>query len=96
VIDPHHVRTIEGDSITSPYVVRVDVRDVNVLNDDVARTRDDTKTFALDNAATTLANDRLVRVDRDAKNASIVVCHGRGRRIWLVVLAPSILQCQYL
>ena len=33
MVDPDHIGTVEGDGITTPYVVRVDVGNGNVLND---------------------------------------------------------------
>lgn len=37
-VNPDHVCTGEGDSITAPDVVRVQLGDLDVLNDDVGNT----------------------------------------------------------
>ena len=37
-VNPNHVRAGQGDSITAPDVVRVQLGDLDVLNDDVGNT----------------------------------------------------------
>lgn len=50
VIDPDKVCTVQGDSITTPDVLRVEVRNVNILNDDVAGTADNLQALSFDDS----------------------------------------------
>lgn len=48
VVDPDEVGAVQSDGITTPDVLRVQVGDPNVLDDDVRSTALDVKTLALD------------------------------------------------
>jgi hypothetical protein len=48
VIDPDEITAFQRNGIATPYVLRVELSDVDVLQNDVLSTND-TKTFALDN-----------------------------------------------
>lgn len=91
VIDPDHVGAIKSDRITAPDVVRVQFGNLDVLDDDVAGTRNDTQTLALNHTAAALSDDGLLRSNSDAKDACIVVADTGRRSTGLVVLAPVIL-----
>jgi hypothetical protein len=72
-------------------VLRLEIRDVHVLDDDITRAADDTQTLALGDSAASRANKRPIRPDCDAHDTSSVVVN---RDIWctrLVVLAPAVL-----
>ena len=47
VIDPHHIAAFQCYSIAAPYVLRVELGDVDVLQDDVASAHN-AETFTLD------------------------------------------------
>lgn len=50
VVNPHLVTAIQGDRITAPNVLRVELGNVDVLNDDIAGAICDPETGALDDA----------------------------------------------
>lgn len=56
VINPDHISTVQGDGITTPNILRVQVRNVNILNDDVAGTADNLQALSFDNSGATRAN----------------------------------------
>lgn len=87
----HHVGAVKSDGITAPDVLGVQLGDLDVLDDDVVGTRDDTETLALDHTAAALADDGLLGCNSDAKHAGIVVLDAGRRGIGLVVLAPVVL-----
>jgi hypothetical protein len=91
VVDPDHVSVIQGDGITTPDVVRVEVGDVDVLDDDVLRARDNSQTLALDNTSAAAADQRLVGLDSDAQKTGIVVGDGGLGGAGLVVVTPRVL-----
>lgn len=66
VVDPDQVGAVDGDTVTAPHVLRVQVLDSNVLDDNVADAANHAKTFSSDDTLVALANDGLVRVDGDA------------------------------
>lgn len=88
VVDPDHVSVIQGDGITTPDVVRVEVGDVDVLDDDVLCARDNSQTLALDNTSAAAADQRLVGLDSDAQKTGIVVGDGGLGGAGLVVVTP--------
>lgn len=90
VVDPDKIRTINLDSITSPNVLRVQLSDVDVLNDDVLSALD-VKTLALDNTIGTDADNGLVRVDDNRVQSSLIVGNVDLRGVGLVVVAPAVL-----
>jgi hypothetical protein len=50
VINPDHISTVQGDGIAAPNVLRIQVRNVNILNNDVAGTADDLQTLSSDDS----------------------------------------------
>jgi len=92
VVNPDKVGLVKSDGITTPHVFVVDVRNLDVLDDDVLGAVDDAQALALDDALAALTHERLVRTDIDAESASLVVCDAAGpRSLGLVVLAPLVL-----
>ena len=72
--------------------LRVDVRDLDVLDDNVGSAVHDTKTLALDDTAAAVTDNRLVGSNSDTKGTSSIVGDGvDSRSIRLVVLAPAVL-----
>lgn len=56
VINPDKVCTVQGDSITTPDVLRVEVRNVNILNDDVAGTADNLQALSFNDSGAARAD----------------------------------------
>lgn len=89
VVDPDHVSAGDGDSITTPDVLRVDLGEVDVLDDDVLDTVGHVDTLALDDTGGALADKRLVGLDLDGVPASLVVGQGADLGgVGLVLCAP--------
>lgn len=84
MVDPDLVGAIQGDSITTPDVLRVELRDVDVLDDDILDTASQTQTLAAKDTSATNTDDGLVRSNRQALETGFVV--GASGR-W-VVTAP--------
>ena len=66
VVNPDHVGAVDGDGITTPDVLRVDLGSTDVLDDDVLNAASHTETLALHNTLGALADDRLVALDGDS------------------------------
>jgi hypothetical protein len=92
VVDPDEVCTVDGDGITTPDVLGVDIGEANVLDDDVLSVGDDANTLALNDTLGALADERLVGTNGHTKDTSLVVLDvGDLGGIGLVVVAPAIL-----
>jgi len=89
VVDPDHVGAGNGDSVSAPHVLGVDLGEVNVLDDDVLDTVGHVHTLALDDTGGALADKRLVGLDLDRVPGSLVIGQRADNRgAGLVVLAP--------
>ena len=73
VVDPDLVRAVEGDRIAAPDIMRIQVGDVDVLDDDVADAGDDAEALAHHHAAAAFADDGFVGGHGDAEDGSVVV-----------------------
>jgi hypothetical protein len=92
VVDPDIICSVQGDSVSAPNVFRVDVGDLNVLEDDVLSPVYDSQAFAFDDTLGAIADDCLVRADSDSESSSSIISDARDRRcIRFVVLAPLVL-----
>lgn len=91
LVDPDHVGTSQRDSITTPDVLRVELSDVDVLDNDVRNTVCHPNSLALDDTVRARANDSLVGGNHDGVESSFVVRNRGRRRIGLVVPAPIVL-----
>lgn len=91
VVDPDKIGVIDGEGITTPDGVRVEVGNVDVLDDDVLGAAHDTETLAFDEALATNTDEGLVGSNGDTENTSLVVLDGGGGGVGLVVLAPVVL-----
>ena len=92
VIDPDIVCFVQGDGVSAPDILRVDVGDLDVLQNDVLSPVDNSQAFTFDDTLGAIADDCLVRANGDTKSSSCIVGDARdGRCIWLVVLAPFVL-----
>jgi len=63
VVDPDFLSTREGQSISAPDDLRVDVRDVQITNDDVADSAVEDQPFALDGCVRANPEQRFVGTD---------------------------------
>ena len=91
VVDPDHVDVVEGDGVAAPDVLRVELGDVDVLDDDVVDAADEAEPLALDDALVADADDGLVGADVDAQLGRVVVGHRHLGCVRLVVVAPVVL-----
>lgn len=90
VVDPNQISRVNGDSIASPDVFRVELGNLNILDDDVLHPRD-LQALSTDNTGRAGANDGLVVSDLDTRHTSLVIGNtSRGCRR-LVVFAPVVL-----
>ena len=69
--------------------MRVELGDLNILNDDVADTTRETEPFAEDHALVARTDDGLVATDFDRVQSRLIICDLGRRRAALVVRAPS-------
>lgn len=72
MVDPNKVSIIDGDGITTPDILGVKVRDLNVLYNHVRSVLDPQAT-ALDDTAAPRADQTLVAGDGDAERGGGVV-----------------------
>ena len=92
MVNPDHITAINGYSVSTPHVLRVDVSEADVLNNDVLYAVRHPDALSLDDTLGALADKRLVRGDGHAGHTSLVVLNaGDLRSIRLVVVAPSVL-----
>jgi hypothetical protein len=92
MIDPDIVCPIQGDGITAPNVFRVDIGDLNVLEDDILSPVHNSQALAFDDALRAIADDCLIRTNSDTESSSSIISDARDRRcIRFVVLAPLVL-----
>lgn len=74
MVDPNLIRSIKSDRITTPDVLRVQLSDVDVLNNDIADTVLQSQTLAPNDTLAAHTDDGLVGRHIDALNGSLVVC----------------------
>lgn len=91
VVDPDQVSAGEGDGITTPDVLGVQLGDADVLNDDVLHAVGHAQTLALDDSGGARAEDGLVRGDLNGAQTGLVVSDRDGGSVGLVVGAPVVL-----
>ena len=91
MVDPDHVGTCQSNGIAAPDVLRVELGDVNVLDDDVLDTVGKSDALALDDTFRARADDRFVRGYHDRIETSLVVSDRSGWCIGLIVSAPIVL-----
>lgn len=91
VVDPDQVSAGQGDGITTPDVLGVQLGDTDVLDDDVLHAVGHAQTLALDDSRGARAEDGLVRGDLDGVQTGLVVSDRDGGSVGLVVGAPVVL-----
>ena len=90
MVDPHHITAFQGDGIAAPYVLRVELGHMDVLDNDVGSTGN-AETTTLKDTCGSRANQGLVRRDYDRVQTSFVVGDGCSRCARLVVTTPIVL-----
>jgi hypothetical protein len=92
VVNPDHVAAINGHSVSTPHILRVDISEADVLNNDVLYAVRHPDALSLNDTLGALADKRLVRSDGHANHTSLVVLNaGDLRSFRLVDVAPSVL-----
>lgn len=90
MVNPDVVSVVEGNGITTPDVLRVELSDVNVLDDDVLGTND-SETLATDDTLGANADQGLVGANLDTQNTGLVILDVDLGGVGLVVAAPVVL-----
>ena len=72
MINPDQIRAIERNRIATPDILRVQIRDRNILDDDVFGPSAEAKAFAFDHSQTSHAEDGLVGGDIDRSASRFV------------------------
>ena len=72
VVDPDQVGVVNGDTVSTPDVLGVDVGDGNVLDDNVSGAANEAQTLTLDHTGRAFTEDGLVRVDGDTEGTGVV------------------------
>jgi hypothetical protein len=91
MVDPDHVGVVQGDGVAAPDVLRVEVGDVDVLDDDVLDAADHPDALALDDALVANADEGLVGLDGDTENTGLVVLDAHLGGAGLLPGAPVVL-----
>lgn len=91
VVDPDQISAGQGDGITTPDVLGVQLGDADVLDDDVLHAVGEVETLALDDSRGAIAEDGLVGGDLDGVQTGVVVGDADGGCVGLVVGAPVVL-----
>jgi hypothetical protein len=91
MVNPNIVGSVKSDSITTPDNVRVEVRNMNVLDDNVLDTIGKTETLALDNTLRANTDDALVRANHDGVQAGLVIFDVDLGSVRFVIGAPQVL-----
>lgn len=73
MINPNKIRVIKGNGIASPDVLRVEVGDLNVLDNDILGTLCNVKALALDDALASYTDETLVGSHENGVQCSIVI-----------------------
>ena len=89
--NPDLVRSINGNRISTPDVLRVQLRNVNVLNDDILRAVGNAETLSTDDTLVSNTDERLVRPNRHTGDTRLVVgdLDVLGSRAGIAVGAPA-------
>lgn len=90
MVDPDFAAAVQSNGITTPHVLRVEVGNLNVLNDNIADPIRHPESFALDDATATTADQRLIRRNLNRRNGGVVVRDRDRGRTGLIVGAPAV------
>jgi hypothetical protein len=83
MVDPDEVAAIEGNSITTPDVLGIQVGDVYVLDDDVLHPAGNTETLADNDTRTALSVDGLVGANLDRVETSLIIPDTFRCELWI-------------
>lgn len=67
MVDPHKVTIVEGNSVTTPNVSWIQIRNFDILYDDVAGAADHPNAPSFDDASLARTNETLVACHCDPK-----------------------------
>jgi hypothetical protein len=89
--DPDLVRAIDGNGIAAPDELRVQLGDVNVLDDDILRAVGDAEPLSTEDTLVADTDERLVGADGEPADAGLVVgdLDGGRARTSVAVGAPA-------
>jgi hypothetical protein len=90
MVDPDVVSVVEGNSITTPDILRVKLSDVNVLDDDVLGTND-AESLTTDDTLGANADQGFVGANLDTQNTGLVIFDVNLGSVGLVVATPVVL-----
>ena len=76
MINPDQVTASNSDGISTPDVLRVELSDVNVLNNDVLGSVGHAETLSTNNTLGSNTDDGLVGANVDGADSGLVVCDG--------------------
>lgn len=88
MIDPDVGRAVKSDGITTPDVLRVQVSDLKILENDIVCAACEAETLATDDAVSANSQDGLVAGDHERVGACLVVGHFDLRCLGLFGVAP--------
>jgi hypothetical protein len=92
VVNPDKVTAVNGNGISTPHVLRVDIGEADVLNNDVLYAVCHPDALSFDDTLGALADETLVRADSHTSHTSLVVLDaGDLGSVLLIVVAPSVL-----
>jgi hypothetical protein len=91
MVDPNEISIVEGNGVSTPDILRVDISNRDVLDDDILGTANNPQTLTLDDTGAALADQGLVGVHSDTKNTSIIIANPGLSHTGLVVIAPRVL-----
>lgn len=86
MVDPDVAAAIQGNSITTPDILRVELGDVDVLNDYIGHTIRKPEPSASDDTSTAHADDAFVGFNMDGVYSGVIICNSNRR----VVTAPVV------
>lgn len=84
VVNPDEVSAIQSNSIATPDVLGIQLRNVDILDDNVACTIANTQTLAANNTRAANTNNGLVGGYINTLDGSLIISTGEGR----VITAP--------
>lgn len=89
--NPDEIRPIDCDRVSTPDVLRVQLRNMDVLDDDVLRAVRDAETLSTDNTLVADTDDGLVRANGHTRHTGLVVGNldVLGARTRVAVGAPA-------
>jgi hypothetical protein len=91
MVNPNVIGSVKSDSIATPDKVRVKVRNMNVLDDNVLNTIGKTETLALNNTLGTNTNNALIRANHNRVQTGLVILDVNLASTRFVFVTPQVL-----